>query len=194
MRGRKLDLEKGMMDCLYAKCTPCITNCVMVELEKLGQKCYVGLRCRFMNFSRDTRCLKCKAEGPKRVAMDDVQIKKGDWNCPGIGFSFTSFMFCAGRGRLYPCGPYTFCGKALNCIDIGGEGLALIAAGGSNPVLRIWDPCKLACKWHNTSPLHLLSSSYDGKLFYVLTGGKWKGKTNYTILQSKNNLQRAHND
>ncbi|XP_040973595.1 ribosome biogenesis protein WDR12 homolog isoform X2 [Gossypium hirsutum] len=33
---------------------------------------------------------------------------------------------------------------ALNCIDIGGEGLALIAAGGSDPVLRIWDPRKLA--------------------------------------------------
>ncbi|TYI07035.1 hypothetical protein ES332_A10G199700v1 [Gossypium tomentosum] len=38
-----------------------------------------------------------------------------------------------------------------------------------------------ACKWHNTSPLHLLSSSYDGEvmlwdlrtaLFYVLIGGK----------------------
>ncbi|KAD7117022.1 hypothetical protein E3N88_04290 [Mikania micrantha] len=40
----KLDLEKGMMDCLYAKCTPCITDCVMAELEKLGQKYRVALR------------------------------------------------------------------------------------------------------------------------------------------------------
>ncbi|KAG1330361.1 putative rRNA-processing protein FCF1 [Cocos nucifera] len=39
-----LDLEKGMMDCLYAKCTPCITDCVMAELEKLGQKYRVALR------------------------------------------------------------------------------------------------------------------------------------------------------
>ncbi|KHG14756.1 Ribosome biogenesis WDR12 [Gossypium arboreum] len=61
-----------------------------------------------MNFSRNTRCLKCKAEGPKRVAMDDVQMKKGDWNCPGSWIS--------------------------------------------------------TCKWHNMSPLHLLSSSYDGKV------------------------------
>ncbi|KAG4194873.1 hypothetical protein ERO13_A06G077600v2 [Gossypium hirsutum] len=45
-----------------------------------------------------------------------------------------------------------------------------------------WIP---ACKWHNTSPLYLLSSSYDGKvmlwdlrtaLFYVLNGGKWNRK------------------
>jgi len=35
----KLDLVKAMMDCLYAKCTPCITDCVMGELEKLGGKC-----------------------------------------------------------------------------------------------------------------------------------------------------------
>jgi len=35
-----------------------------------------------------------------------------------------------------------FCGKALNCLDIGGEGSALIAAGGSDPVIRIWDPRK----------------------------------------------------
>ncbi|KAK4753234.1 hypothetical protein SAY87_022032 [Trapa incisa] len=40
----KLDLEKGMMDCLYAKCTPCITDCVMAELEKLGDKYRVALR------------------------------------------------------------------------------------------------------------------------------------------------------
>ncbi|GER57409.1 rRNA-processing protein FCF1 homolog [Striga asiatica] len=40
----QLDLEKGMMDCLYAKCTPCITDCVMAELEKLGQKYRVALR------------------------------------------------------------------------------------------------------------------------------------------------------
>ncbi|AQK60613.1 PIN domain-like family protein [Zea mays] len=40
----KLDLEKGMMDCLYAKCTPCITDCVMAELEKMGQKYRVALR------------------------------------------------------------------------------------------------------------------------------------------------------
>ncbi|KAJ6879508.1 hypothetical protein NC652_032947 [Populus alba x Populus x berolinensis] len=40
----KLDLEKAMLDCLYAKCTPCITDCVMAELEKLGQKYRVALR------------------------------------------------------------------------------------------------------------------------------------------------------
>merc|ERR1719199_294221 len=34
----KIDLVKGMMDCLYAECTACITDCVMAELEKLGHK------------------------------------------------------------------------------------------------------------------------------------------------------------
>uniref|UniRef100_A0A2K6P1I9 PIN domain-containing protein n=1 Tax=Rhinopithecus roxellana TaxID=61622 RepID=A0A2K6P1I9_RHIRO len=34
----KLDLVQSTMDCLYAKCIPCITDCVMAEVEKLGQK------------------------------------------------------------------------------------------------------------------------------------------------------------
>lgn len=32
------------MDCLYAECTPCLTACVLAELEKLGQKYRVALR------------------------------------------------------------------------------------------------------------------------------------------------------
>jgi hypothetical protein len=31
-------------DCLYAKCTPYVTDCVMGELEKLGSKYRVALR------------------------------------------------------------------------------------------------------------------------------------------------------
>ncbi|KAF9626718.1 hypothetical protein IFM89_038892 [Coptis chinensis] len=74
-----------------------------------------------------------------------------------------------------------FTGKVLNCVDVGGEGSSLIAAGGSDPVLRIWDPRRpgnvaptfqfsshsswiMACKWHKKSWFHLLSASYDGKV------------------------------
>ncbi|KAK4409824.1 Ribosome biogenesis protein WDR12 [Sesamum angolense] len=74
-----------------------------------------------------------------------------------------------------------FCGKVINCLDIGGESSALIAAGGSDPVLRIWDPRKpgtlspifqfsshnswiSSCKWHHKSWFHLVSASYDGKV------------------------------
>jgi U3 small nucleolar RNA-associated protein 24 len=40
----KLDPIKASMDCLYAKCTIYISDCVMAELEKLGQKYRVALR------------------------------------------------------------------------------------------------------------------------------------------------------
>lgn len=73
------------------------------------------------------------------------------------------------------------CGKVINCLDVGGESSALIAAGASDPVLRIWDPRKpgtlapifqfsshsswiSACKWHENSWFHLISASYDGKI------------------------------
>uniref|UniRef100_A0A0D6R405 Ribosome biogenesis protein WDR12 homolog n=1 Tax=Araucaria cunninghamii TaxID=56994 RepID=A0A0D6R405_ARACU len=73
------------------------------------------------------------------------------------------------------------CGKALNCLSLGGESSALIAAGGADNVLRIWDPRMpgtlrpvlqfskhkswiTACKWHPTSWHHLISASFDGTL------------------------------
>ena len=40
----KIDLTKGMMDCLYAKCIPCVTECVIGELEKMGSQYRVALR------------------------------------------------------------------------------------------------------------------------------------------------------
>lgn len=44
MPQTQIDLVRGMVDCLYAECKPCITDCVMAELEKLGQKYRVALK------------------------------------------------------------------------------------------------------------------------------------------------------
>jgi U3 small nucleolar RNA-associated protein 24 len=46
----KLDLVQSMQDCLLAKCTPYVTDCVVAELEKLGIKYRLALR-----VSRDPR-------------------------------------------------------------------------------------------------------------------------------------------
>ncbi|TQD72843.1 hypothetical protein C1H46_041625 [Malus baccata] len=90
--------------------------------------------------------------------------------------------------------------EVLNCIDIGGEGSALIAAGGSDPIVRVWDPRKpgtsasiktfsshtswvTACKWHDKSLFHLVSASHDGKVMLwdtrtaALCADWWKGDT-----------------
>ncbi|RYG51111.1 hypothetical protein EON67_04000 [archaeon] len=40
----KLEIVSAAMDCLLAKCIPCITDCVMAELEKLGPKFRIALR------------------------------------------------------------------------------------------------------------------------------------------------------
>ena len=47
----KLDVVQSMMDCLYAKCIPYVTDCVMAELEKLGTKYRVALKGRIMSQS-----------------------------------------------------------------------------------------------------------------------------------------------
>jgi len=56
----KLDMIRTAMDCLYAKVTICITDCVIAELEKLGEKFRVALR-----VSKDSRFerLKCLHRG-----------------------------------------------------------------------------------------------------------------------------------
>lgn len=40
----KLDIVKASMDCLYAEVKPCITDCVLAELEKLGPKYRLALK------------------------------------------------------------------------------------------------------------------------------------------------------
>ena len=40
----KIDLVQGMMDCMYAKCIPYLTDCVLAELEKLGQKYRLAMK------------------------------------------------------------------------------------------------------------------------------------------------------
>eukprot|EP00128_Syssomonas_multiformis_P006504 Colp12_sorted_trinity150504_noHs@25623 len=61
----KLELIKAMMDCLYAKCVPCITDCVMAELEKLGPKFRVALR-----IAKDPRFERIPCSHPGTYADD----------------------------------------------------------------------------------------------------------------------------
>ncbi|KAI1377372.1 Fcf1-domain-containing protein [Hypoxylon crocopeplum] len=67
---RKLPLLESMMDCLYAKCTPIVTSCVMAELEKLGPKYRIALR-----IARDERWerLQCDHKG---VYADDCIVDR----------------------------------------------------------------------------------------------------------------------
>ena len=60
----KLEIYKSMMDCLLAKCIPCITDCVMAELEKLGSKYRLALR-----LAKDPRVEGCPAHTPGHMRM-----------------------------------------------------------------------------------------------------------------------------
>lgn len=40
----KLEMLSAMMDCLYAKCIPCISDCVLAEIEKLGSQYRIALK------------------------------------------------------------------------------------------------------------------------------------------------------
>jgi U3 small nucleolar RNA-associated protein 24 len=92
----KLEVIPTMMDCLYAKCTPVITDCVLAELEKLGQKYRLALR-----IAKDTRFerIKCDHRGTYAddclvdrvikhrvyiVATNDKDLKRRIRKIPGV--------------------------------------------------------------------------------------------------------------
>uniref|UniRef100_A0A2I2ZFL1 PIN domain-containing protein n=1 Tax=Gorilla gorilla gorilla TaxID=9595 RepID=A0A2I2ZFL1_GORGO len=90
----KLDLVQSMMGCLHVKCIPCITDCVMVEIEKLGQKYRVALR-----IAKDPRfeqlpcthtgtyahdCLVQRVTQPKSTTPGDRDLKRRIHKIPGI--------------------------------------------------------------------------------------------------------------
>ncbi|CAI2177580.1 19777_t:CDS:2 [Funneliformis geosporum] len=95
----KLELVQAMMDCLYAKCIPCITDCVMAELEKLGPKYRIALR-----VARDPRFerLPCTHKGTYAddclvqrhkcyiVATCDRDLKRRIRKIPGIPIMYIS--------------------------------------------------------------------------------------------------------
>ncbi|KAI0503300.1 Fcf1-domain-containing protein [Xylaria bambusicola] len=64
---RKLPLLESMMDCLYAKCIPIITSCVMAELEKLGPKYRMALR-----IARDERWERIECDHKGTYADDCI--------------------------------------------------------------------------------------------------------------------------
>ena len=94
-----------MMDCLYAKCTPIITDCVMAELEKLGKNYRIALQ-----IARDERWerLRCDHKGTYAddclvtnvtrhkiyiVATNDKDLQRRCRRIPGVP------IMSVGRGK-----------------------------------------------------------------------------------------------
>ncbi|KAK7103888.1 rRNA-processing protein FCF1 homolog [Littorina saxatilis] len=98
--SNKLDVFENLMTCLYAKCIPYVTDCVMAELEKLGRRYRVALRIvRDPRFERLT-CLHkgtyaddCLVERVTQhkcymVATNDKDLKRRVRKIPGIPIVF----------------------------------------------------------------------------------------------------------
>ncbi|XP_012348228.1 rRNA-processing protein FCF1 homolog [Apis florea] len=98
----KLDIIENMMECLYAKCIPYITDCVIGEMEKLGQKYRIALR--IMKDPRFER-LNCMHKGTYAddciinrvtqhkcyiVATNDKDLKKRIRKIPGVPIMYVS--------------------------------------------------------------------------------------------------------
>jgi U3 small nucleolar RNA-associated protein 24 len=69
-------MVRSMMDCLLAKCTPCITDCVMAELEKLGGKYRIALR-----LAKDPRFERIPCHCKGNYADDCLVNMAKQWRC-----------------------------------------------------------------------------------------------------------------
>ena len=67
----KLDIHRSLMDCLYARVVPCITEAVMAELEKLGPKYRVALR-----IAKDPRFTRLPAMRAGNTYADDDLVER----------------------------------------------------------------------------------------------------------------------
>ncbi|KAJ4141340.1 hypothetical protein NW768_000551 [Fusarium equiseti] len=118
---RKLSLLDSMMDCLYAKCNPIITSCVMAELEKLGPKYRLALR-----VARDERWtrLECDHKGVYAddclvdrvqknriyiVGTNDKALKQRLRKIPGVP------IMSVARAKEQPCSQCDKKGRASQC-------------------------------------------------------------------------------
>uniref|UniRef100_A0A1B6KQ35 rRNA-processing protein FCF1 homolog n=2 Tax=Graphocephala atropunctata TaxID=36148 RepID=A0A1B6KQ35_9HEMI len=98
----KLDIFQSMMDCLYAKCIPYVTDCVIGELEKLGQKYRVALKIlkdpRFERIScvhKGTYADDCIVQRVTQhkcyiVATNDKALKRRIRKIPGVPIMYIS--------------------------------------------------------------------------------------------------------
>lgn len=101
----KLEIYKSMMDCLLAKCIPCITDCVMAELEKLGTKYRLALRlakdprferlpcCHSGTYADDCLVQRCQQHRCYIVATCDKDLKRKLRKVP-IRCHYLSFYSC----------------------------------------------------------------------------------------------------
>ena len=98
----KMDIYQSMMDCLYAKCIPYITDCVLAELEKLGSHYRVALRIakdarfeRLPCMHKGTYADDCILNRVKQhkcyiIATCDRDLKRRIRKIPGVPIMFLS--------------------------------------------------------------------------------------------------------
>lgn len=108
----RIDIERGMMDTLYAQCIPCVSDCVIAELEKLGPRYRLALQYVDMFIFRVARTesferLPCSHKGTYAddciiqrvtahrcflVATNDRALRRRVRRVPGVPVSFLFLM------------------------------------------------------------------------------------------------------
>ena len=96
----KMEIIPSLMDCLMAKCIPCLCDCVLAELEKLGKKFRIALRLardpRFTRLTCDSTyaddCIIQRVTQHRIyiVATCDKDLKRRIRQIPGVPIMYIS--------------------------------------------------------------------------------------------------------
>merc|ERR1719473_2058457 len=76
----KLDILSSLMDCMNAKCIPCVSDCVIGELEKFGSKCRLALR-----LAKDPRFKRLTCQHKGTYADDCIVDRVNQHRCYIVG-------------------------------------------------------------------------------------------------------------
>lgn len=114
----KLDLFKSMMDCLLAKCVPCVTDCVVAELEKLGHRYRLALR-----LAKDPRFRRLTCTHKGTYADDCLVSRVAQHRCYIVG---TNDKDLKRRLRKVPGVPILYVQRGKYAVERIPEGISLI--------------------------------------------------------------------
>jgi U3 small nucleolar RNA-associated protein 24 len=99
---QKIDLFEGLMNCLYAKATPIITDCVMAELEKHSRRFSLALKlvkdprvkrviCTHSgNYGDDCIVRRCTEHRIYIAATCDTDLRRRIRKIPGVPIMYVS--------------------------------------------------------------------------------------------------------
>ncbi|KAL4119162.1 hypothetical protein QTP88_012008 [Uroleucon formosanum] len=175
----KMDVVQNMMDCLYAKCIPYVTDCIVGELEKLGQKYKIALK-----IVKDPRFQRIQCMHPGTYADDCLVQRVTQHKCYIVA---TCDRDLKRRIRKIPGVPLMYIAQRRYTIERMPD--AYVKKGDVNSLKDLI--VNVLFKQYKLNPEYLVGQAYDGAAVKSSVHGGLQKKIN-DYLKGNCNNERAY--